>query len=184
MIGYIKGQVIATLNQQIILETSGVGYRIFTKPEHLQALPGSTLELYIYHRSTDDGQFLYGFSQIEDLKFFELLITVSGVGPKIALGILSVANIAVLEQAIAQGDATFFGKMGGVGKKTAERIIVELKNKVGQANAIQGTSGNDVFDALLSLGYSQGEVRTTLQQINSQLNTDEQLKQALRLLAR
>jgi Holliday junction DNA helicase RuvA len=134
--------------------------------------------------TTDDGQFLYGFSQIEDLKFFELLITVSGVGPKIALGILSVANIAVLEQAIAQGDATFFGKMGGVGKKTAERIIVELKNKVGQANAIQGTSGNDVFDALLSLGYSQGEVRTTLQQINSQLNTDEQLKQALRLLAR
>jgi Holliday junction DNA helicase RuvA len=74
--------------------------------------------------------------------------------------------------------------MGGVGKKTAERIIVELKNKVGQTNAVQGTSGNDVFDALLSLGYSQAEVRTTLQQINSQLNTDEQLKQALRLLAR
>lgn len=186
MIGYLKGKNLTNIGSQLILEVQGIGYRVFVGPDLLLSPTGAELELFIYHKSSDDGQALFGFANIETLKFFELLITVPGVGPKTALGIVSTSTLEVLSDAIHSEDAAFFGKMSGVGKKTAEKIIVELKNKIGlnSQDNVLGPRGNDVFEALTSLGYSAGEIRNTLKTISRELTTDEQLKEALKLLSK
>ena len=155
MIGYLEGKLIHARNNYIIVNVGGVGYRVFAVPELLARPIGSTIALYIYHKSTDDGQALFGLPTPESLDFFEKLLTVSGVGPKIALTILSTGDIQSQMEAIASGDAAFFSQMAGVGKKTAERIIIELKDKVGQFNPISsGGSSSDVFNALTGPGVS------------------------------
>ena len=117
------------------------------------------------------------------MQFFELLITVSGVGPKVALAILSSAKVDAVRQAIANQDAAVFTRIAGVGLKTAEKIIVELKNKVGPGSG-QAGSASEVFDALLALGYNQREVREVVNKIDSAKPQGEQLKQALQLLGK
>jgi Holliday junction DNA helicase RuvA len=115
-----------------------------------------------------------------------MLLSVSGVGPKIALTILSSGDIHSQKEAIGSGDASFFSQMSGVGKKTAERIIVELRDKIGVIDGPgAGTTGSsDVFDALVGLGYSTYEVRKVLGDVDRSIGTEEQLKQALKLLSR
>ncbi len=185
MIGYLKGTILTHLGAQTILLCQNVGYRVNVKPEILSKPSGATLELYIHHHSKDDGQTLYGFSEPEDLRFFELLLTVSGIGPKSALSILSSAHRDVLQKAIHETDANFFAKMGGIGKKTAEKIILELKSKLGQfAGATIGPGGSDVFDALVGLGYGVADIRNALQALPADLSTENQLKEALRILSR
>lgn len=185
MIAYLKGVVLNFIGPQVVLLCENIGYRIHVKPDVLLLPTGSRLELYTYHKSTDDGQSLYGFSDVEDLKFFELLITVSGVGPKSAMGIISATSRSILAKAIADEDSAFFSKMGGIGKKTAEKIILELKSKVGKSEAESVTPGSsDVFDALSSLGYNPGEIRNALQNISPSLSTEEKLKEALRSLSK
>jgi Holliday junction DNA helicase RuvA len=116
------------------------------------------------------------------LQFFEQLITVSGVGPKMALSILSAAKMEAVRDAIARQDASIFTRISGVGTKTAEKIIVELKNKVG---AVSGSgASSEVFDALVALGYSQKEVREAVGKLNSDTTTGEQIKEALKLLGK
>ena len=117
------------------------------------------------------------------LQFFELLITVSGVGPKAALAILSAAPVHAVRQAIANQDSAAFTRIGGVGLKTAEKIIVELKNKVGPA-ALGSGAGAEIFDALLALGYKQNEVREVIGKLDAGTTEAEQIKQALKLLGK
>jgi Holliday junction DNA helicase RuvA len=136
-------------------------------------------------RFINDGQSLYGLPSIGDLQFFELLITVSGVGPKGALGIMSSAKRELIEQAISSQDSLMFTKIGGIGKKTAERIIVELKNKVSSlgATSLDSATG-DLMEGLMALGYKQQEIMNVLPKIDSSLSMEAKLKMALKMLSK
>ncbi|MFI5205842.1 MAG: Holliday junction branch migration protein RuvA [Candidatus Paceibacterales bacterium] len=182
MIAYLKGTILEKGLSYIILENGSIGYKVFVTPEVLAKPIGDEVALFIYHKVSDDGQSLYGLPDFAALQFFELLITVSGVGPKVALAILSSASVDSVRQAIAGQDAAIFTRISGIGSKTAERIIVDLKNKVGVAGGAAGSS--EIFDALLALGYNQREVRETINKIDNSLSQEQQLKQALRLLSK
>jgi holliday junction DNA helicase RuvA len=190
MIAYLQGKILQKTTNYIVLlcgaEDSKIGYKIFTTPEILELPLGSTAELYIYHKSGDDGQVLFGMPSFDNLQFFEMLISVTGVGPKMALTIVSAAKMVLLQQAIMNGDTEIFTRMSGVGKKTAERIILELRNKVTSGGLLEGSnvSGSEVYDALTGLGYNPREIRETLPQLDSLADTATQLKQALKLLSR
>ncbi len=183
MIAFIKGTILEKGLTFIILENQGIGYKVFVPPEILEKGIGEEVVLYTYQKVSEDGQALFGLPDFNTLQFFELLITVSGVGPKVALAILSAAKTDAVRQAIANQDAAIFTRISGVGTKTAEKIIVELKNKVGPATS-GGVGASAVFDALLSLGYNQREVREAVQKIEPALPEQEQLKQALKLLGK
>jgi Holliday junction DNA helicase RuvA len=187
MIGYLEGTVVHTSPTYIIVSVGGVGYKVFAVPSLLGTPVGQPIKLFTYHKSSDDGQALFGLPTASSLDFFELLLTVSGVGPKIALSILSAGDIEVLQRAIAGQDTAFFSQMSGVGKKTAERIIVELKDKMGTLPGGLGVSGgnggSEIFNALSGLGYGPYEIRNIMGELNASLSTEEQLKQALKLLS-
>lgn len=185
MIAYLKGKIINKTPTYLIVENNGLGYKVFSTPEMLEKPMGSVCELYIYHKSSDDGQTLFGVDSFEGLQFFELLITVTGVGPKMALTIISSSKLDILQQAIVNADSDIFTRMSGVGKKTAERIILELKNKIsgGFLESMAGGS-SDLYDALTSLGYNPREVREAVNQIDSTLDTAEQIKQALKIIGK
>jgi Holliday junction DNA helicase RuvA len=183
MISYLKGTILEKGLTYIILENNGLGYKVFVTPETLQVPAGYSVALYTYMKVSDDGQSLFGLPDFATLQFFELLITVSGVGPKVALAILSAAKVEAVRQAIANQDAGVFTRISGIGLKTAEKIIVELKSKVGPGNGAAG-AGSEVFDALLALGYKQREVREAVNKIDSTKPQGEQLKQALQLLGK
>ncbi len=184
MIAYIKGTILEKGPNFVILDTGSIGYKVFVSPEMLEAKHGEQLSLYTYLKVSDDGQALYGFADFATLQFFELLITVSGVGPKVALAILSAARADAVRQAIMSQDPAIFTRISGVGTKTAERIIVELKNKVGTLETAPGltASSSEVFDALMALGYNQREVREVINKLDSTLSTGEQVKQALKMM--
>jgi Holliday junction DNA helicase RuvA len=193
MISYLKGTILEKGLTYIILytggtsasggENNGVGYKVFVTPATLQIPAGYSVALYTHMKVSDDGQSLFGLPDFATLQFFELLITVSGVGPKVALAILSAAKVEAVRQAIANQDAGVFTRISGIGLKTAEKIIVELKSKVGPGNGAAG-AGSEVFDALLALGYNQREVREVVGKINSSLPEKDQLKEALKLLGK
>jgi holliday junction DNA helicase RuvA len=184
MIAYLQGKILQKTLNFLVVDNHGLGYKVFVTPELLDHNIGDTVELYTYLKSSDDGQTLFGLPDFATLQFFELLITVTGVGPKVALTIVSAAKIEVLQQAIVNQDTEIFTRMSGVGKKTAERIILELKNKIaGGVLSPAATSGSDIFDALINLGYNPREVREVLPKLDASTNTQAQLKQALKLLA-
>jgi len=182
MISYLKGTILEKGLTYIILENGGIGYKVFVTPDALQMNIGGGAAFFIYHKVSDDGQSLFGLPDFAALQFFELLITVSGVGPKGALAILSSAKVDAVKSAIANQDTAAFTRIAGIGTKTAEKIIVELKNKV-TGDKSQAAS-SEVFDALLALGYNQREVREVVGKLDSAKPQGEQLKQALRMLGK
>ncbi|MCE9548799.1 Holliday junction branch migration protein RuvA, partial [Candidatus Nomurabacteria bacterium] len=126
---------------------------------------------------------LYGFLDRQELEFFEMLINVSGIGPKGALSILGVASIETLKKAINTNDTSYLTKISGIGKKTAEKIIIELRDKVGkdtEGNSLQGEL--DALEALKSLGYSQNEAREALKKVSTEENTNTRIREALKIL--
>ena len=185
MIAYLKGTVLQKTGNYLILERNGIGYKILVPSDLLERSIGSEIELYIYHKSSDEGQTLFGMVDFTSLQFFELLITVTGVGPKMALTIISSSKLDILEQAIVNQDVGVFTRMGGVGKKTAERIILELKNKIaGGILTERGSSSSDLYDALVSLGYNPREIREVITKVDSNLDTSTQIKEALKLIGK
>ncbi|MEK7539811.1 MAG: Holliday junction branch migration protein RuvA [Patescibacteria group bacterium] len=192
MIAYLKGPVLQLETQAVILNAGGVGYRIFVPTPILdRAQAESELELYIHYHFNDSGPSLYGFERPDQLAFFQDLLTVSGVGPKIGLAILSQAPMDETKRAILHGDASLLQRVSGVGKKTGERIVVELKNKVtvsteGQTTStvIGGFGGDDALDALVALGFSRGEAIQALHGLDSSLPASERVKLALKQTGR
>lgn len=182
MIAFLRGNILQKTLTFLIVEQNGLGYKVFVTPELLERPTGSEVELYTYLKSSDDGQTLFGLPDFPTLQFFEMLMTVSSVGPKMALTIVSAAKIDVLQQSIGSGDANIFTRMSGVGKKTAERIILELKTKVGGGGLGSG-GGTDLYDALISLGYNPREVREVLPKVDPTEDTQVQLKQALKFIS-
>ena len=192
MIAYLRGRVMAKNNNNLILETGGVGYQVFAGENLLADLKkGQELELYIHHRIREDANDLYGFKNLSDLDLFELLLSVSGVGPKSALAVLSLATPDDVRETIICGDAGLLTKVSGIGKKTAERVVLELKNKVARlsggataiSSSLNGTS--DELEALISLGYSLNEARAALNAVEPAItSTSGRVKAALKQLSR
>ena len=168
MIASVVGVVGAVAFDSLVIEVGGIGYRVFASPAILStASPGSTLKLHTYHLVREDQQALYGFRSAEELGFFTLLLTVTGVGPKVALAIVGSRPTADLQLAILAQDQAVLVSIPGIGKKLAERIIFELKEKVSAAGiaasvgaaAGLGAAESEVVAALQALGYSLAEAR-------------------------
>ena len=201
MIASVDGVVAEVGADSLIVEVGGVGYRVFASPALLAGLPpGSRIKLRTYHLVREDAQALYGFRTPEELGFFEQLLAVTGVGPKVALGIVSARAVADLQLAILQSDEAVLTSVSGVGKKLAGRIVLELKEKVaaaGMAAAAAGASGRgehvgvgegEVVAALQALGYTPAEARdaarATAGDAAPDASLEERVKLALRGLAR
>jgi holliday junction DNA helicase RuvA len=168
LIASVEGRVGAVAFDSIVIEVGGIGYRVFASPAILStAAPGSTLKLHTYHLVREDQQALYGFRSAEELGFFTLLLTVTGVGPKVALAIVGSRPTADLQLAILAQDQAVLVSIPGIGKKLAERIIFELKEKVSAAGIAAsagaaagiGAAESEVVAALQALGYSLAEAR-------------------------
>ncbi len=158
MIASLDGVVAAVSTTWLILEVGGVGYRVFAGPGTLAGLTtGSRVKLHTHHLVREDLQALYGFRSTEELGFFELLTTVTGVGPKVGLAIVSSRPVADLQLAILQGDEAVLTAVSGVGKRLAGRIVLELQEKVVAAGVDGGAAGaprTEVVGALQALGYT------------------------------
>ena len=167
MIASVEGTVGAIAADSLVIEVGGIGYRVYVAPSVIStATAGGTLKLHTHHLVREDQQALFGFRNAEELGFFNLLLTVNGVGPKVALAIVGSRPTADLQLAILQQDQAVLVSIPGIGKKLAERIIFELKEKVSAAGIAAGTSAavstaseGEVVAALQALGYSQGEAR-------------------------
>ncbi len=186
MIGYLKGTLLHQDLKSIVLDVNGVGYKINTNTGILDSKIGEVTEFWTYLAVRENALDLYGFTSKEELNFFELLITVSGIGPKSAMGILSVASTQNIKHAISTGDTSHLTKVSGVGKKNAEKIVLELKDKIDDWGMdSQGSISGDVdaLEALRSLGYGEREAREALKKVSDTKDTGEKVKRALKLLS-
>jgi holliday junction DNA helicase RuvA len=189
MIGSLRGTVAHLASDHALIEVAGVGYRVIAGPGLLSRLrPQSDAHVYTHHLVREDQQALFGFAAREELAFFELLLTVSQVGPRLALAITSAHPVTRLQLAIVGDDVDVFTSVSGVGRKTAQRIILELKEKVHAAGIAGGgtaTADSDVVAALESLGYSASEARRAAASVaGSDDGLDARIKAALQELAR
>lgn len=191
MIAHVSGTVAEKFGNSVIVDVHGVGYEVqVALGEYEQALLHEEVKFYTYHHIREQSQDLYGFSSLAGKKLFELLITVQGVGPKAALAILSLAESEVVRNAIANEDVTFVTKASGVGKKTAERVVVDLHDKVGLAlrydnNPVTGQSAvlshsDEALEALMALGYTLADATKALEGISTELSTADRVTQALK----
>ncbi len=184
MVGSIRGAIVHRADSWVIIETKdGVGYRIFTGN---QSLPEAEVMLFTYHHVREDVSDLYGFLSYPELAMFETLLGVSGVGPKMSANILTHLGRDTIIDAISTNQPAIFKSVSGVGQRVAEKIIVELKSKIGQVSVGtgSGTDSSDIIEALTNLGYHQTEIISVIKQLDASADTSERLKQALKLLVR
>lgn len=188
MIYFISGQVLLKSKDFVIVKTGGIGFKIFTLEKNLKDIKtNDEINFYIYFHLRESGIELYGFLNQNELNFFELLNSVSGVGPKSALSILEKNDIKTLSLAIKNNKIEFLTRASGIGKKTAERIILELKNKIELQDKenIDLDSNLDVLEALVSLGYSKSEAKKAIENLDSSLKSfEEKFKSALKFLTK
>jgi Holliday junction DNA helicase RuvA len=185
MIGSIKGKIILKKEKLLIVEAGGVGYKISVSPDVLSKTKklNDEIFLFIHTHVREDAFDLYGFLDYQELEFFEMLIGVSGIGPKGALAILGVATIETLKKAISTGDISYLTKISGIGKKTAEKIVIELRDKMGKVEKGSSMQGElDALEALKTLGYSQNEAREALKKVSPDTNTNTKIREALKIL--
>ena len=194
-IARLAGRLLEITPTSIIVDVNGVGYQVWVSAFTSGKLPakGNDVVLHIYHHITDASQQLFGFTSSEEQKMFEQLITVKGVGPKVALGILSGMEPSDLHQTVARGNRGALSGIPGIGKKTAERIILELKDKLSEeavTDSTTTTSQNsfeqEALDGLIALGYpstkAQKAVREAIRQNGSVQSSSDLVKSALKLL--
>ncbi|MCC6323330.1 Holliday junction branch migration protein RuvA [Candidatus Nomurabacteria bacterium] len=189
MIARLEGTIIYNTDKYIVIDVSGVGYKVFVSADAvLQIRINDKCAFWIYTAVRENSIDLYGFAKIEELTFFEMLLDVSGIGPKGALGIISIASIDTLSRAIATGDTGYLTKVSGIGKKTAEKIVIELRDKL-KAKMGDNSSNtslraeSDIIEALRSLGYSQNEARDALKNVPNEIeSTNARIKEALKIL--
>jgi Holliday junction DNA helicase RuvA len=183
MIGHLKGTIISQDLKSVILDVSGVGYKIYTNVGSLKKDKTNSSEFWTYLAVRENALDLYGFVSKEELDFFELLISVSGIGPKSAMAILSIATLPNLRRAISTGDTTHLTKVSGIGKKNAEKIVIELKDKVSDLSSDlgEGSSDIDAMEALKSLGYGEREAREALKKTTGE-TIEQKVKSALKNL--
>ncbi|MDQ3244860.1 MAG: Holliday junction branch migration protein RuvA [bacterium] len=193
MIGSLRGKIIDKNEKFVILEVgiglpaqAGVGYKVALSPDTLTHIKTNTeVFLYIHTHVREDAFDLYGFLEMSGLEFFEMLLGVSGIGPKGALAILSVASVDTLKRAIKTNDLGYLNKISGIGKKTAEKMVIELRDKIGNIEVGANMQDElDALEALKSLGYSQNDARNALKSCDPALATNAKIKQALKILGK
>jgi Holliday junction DNA helicase RuvA len=192
MIGRLSGLLLEKNPPQVLLEVQGVGYEIDVPMSTFYNLPnvGERLTLYIHLLVREDAHLLYGFASDAERKAFRQLLKISGVGARTALSLLSGMSVAELVQAVAAQEAGRLTRVPGIGKKTAERLLLELTGKLGaeltpgMAVNRAAPAGSDVLNALLSLGYNEKEAQYALKHLAEGLSVSEGIKQALKLLSR
>lgn len=191
MIATLSGTVSEKLSELVVIEVNGVGYGLFVAAEDYGRLtPAREAKLYIFEQIRENTHDLYGFLKLETKSLFELLLNVNGVGPRMALNMLSVGTADEVRQAIASGDVKFLQSASGVGKRVAERVVVDLKDKVGLAGVDLQSSGllqadslllkDEAIEALVSLGYTPQDAAQVLKSVDSKLSTQERVKLALK----
>ncbi len=184
MIARLKGVVVDKNEQLLIVDVGGVGYEVTVTQqlaEDTQAEQG--VLLYTYDHIRENSHELFGFEDVESKRFFELLLKVNGVGPKMAVSLLNLGESRQIRGAIASGNIAYISGASGVGKRLAERICVDLKDKVG---VIAGQDVNDladvdsdVIEALVALGYTRGQAAAAMSKVNTEASAEDQIKQAL-----
>ena len=188
MIGTISGTIRHKEANTLIVDVGGVGYKVAVSTDtSLLAEKGSTVFLWTYLAVRENALDLFGFIDKDTLGVFELLIGISGIGPKTALGILNVASPAILRKAVANDDTSYLTKVSGIGKKNAEKIVLELRDKLTTTSDDKSENlrdEGDVMEALVSLGYNERDIRDVLKKIPKELKTaSEQVKYALKQLS-
>lgn len=190
MIATLEGIVTEKIGQQAVVSVGGVGYGVLLTMNNLDRVStGDRTKFYIYENIKEDSHDLFGFSLLDDKKLFELLLSVKNVGPKVAMGVLDIGNANDVRAAIASGDVKRLQTAKGVGKRAAEQIVVELRDKVGlistdSAEDIVTRGGIDQQDeaamALMSLGYSEVDAMLALKHIDAHLTSEERIRLALK----
>ncbi len=192
MIAHIKGEIAEKFDNSAIVDVNGVGYEIaLTALDFDSITVGETEKFYTHHSVRENGEDLYGFSSLAAKKLFELLISVNGIGPKAGMAILSLASPEDVRNAIANADVTFVSKASGVGKKSAERVIVDLRDKVGLPSHVGTTEifkpengtkpeKDEALDALIALGFPLKEATEALEKVDKNLSVEERIKAALK----
>ena len=191
MIAHIKGIIAEKFGNSLVIDVNGVGYELMVPvPDFEDALLDIESKFYTYHVVRENAEDLYGFSSLAAKKLFELLISVQGVGPKAAIAILSLAEAEEVRNAIANADAAFISKASGVGKKSAERVIVDLRDKVGipshygatevRKGVAMSAEPDEALDALIALGFPLKEATAALENVDKTLPVEERIKLALK----
>lgn len=191
MIAHLKGKIEEKFGNSLILDVNGVGYEVTVPaPDFENCSLGEERNFYTYHAVRENAEELYGFSTLTAKKIFELLTSVQGIGPKAAIAILSLAEAEEVRNAIANADAAFISKASGVGKKSAERVIVDLRDKVGipsryGTTEVVGIAGaaaepDEALDALIALGFPLKEATAALEKVDSGLPVEERVRLALK----
>ena len=190
MIAHVSGVVAEKFHTSVIVDVSGIGYEIQVATGDFEAaLLNEQVKFYTYHHVREQAEELFGFSSLAAKRLFEMLITVQGVGPKAALAILSLGAAEQVRSAIAVSDAAYIARASGVGKKTAERVTVDLSDKVGLPTTLPGAgpvtaaeivSADEAMEALMSLGYTLNDAITALASVPMELPTAERVRRALK----
>ena len=190
MIAHLRGKIEEKIGNAIIVDVAGVGYEVIISALDYEAVNlQEEHKFYTYHAIRENAEELYGFSSLMAKRVFELLISVQGVGPKAAIQILSLAPAEEVRNAIANADAAFIAKASGVGKKTAERVIVDLRDKIGAPSHYGATTvrtaatqleSDEALDALIALGFPLKEATAALEKIDRNLSVEERIKLALK----
>ncbi len=193
MFEYIKGQFIGINKDYVVIENNGIGYKVFTSGGTLAMMPkiNETVQLFLQQIVREDFIGLYGFLTKEEINMFNLLLTISGVGSKAALSLLSISSVTNLKYAILSGDEVALMRAPGIGKKTAQRIILELRDKLGKAEG-RGTSPeyqlrdeqssnfDEALAALMSLGYTEKEAQRALNTVDKTESLENMIKNCLK----
>ncbi len=189
MIAFLEGTIELKMEKFAVVKVGGIGYRVFFNVDTLQKIPekGGNVKVWIHHHVREDSEDLYGFYYYAELELFEMLISISGIGPRGALGIMAIAPVDTLKKAIAAGDSSYLTRVSGIGRKTAEKVILELKEKMAgrgvNIEAPELKDEADAIDALVGLGYSQREARDALAGISDKtISLEKKVSQALRQL--
>lgn len=189
MIGSLRGTLTERRPEGIVIDVGGVGYEVTMAPSAVESLPGERREIVIstHMHVWTDGMRLYGFEGSEERDLFRVLLSAQGVGPKMALAVLSTLGAEAVRAAVRGEDVVAFTRVSGVGKKTAQRLILDLKGKLeaSEANVLEGASRSaDLWAALAGLGYRSHEIRRATERIDNRARFEDQLKAALRELGR
>jgi len=192
MISYLKGKIINKGAGFIVAEVNNIGYQVFVAPLfYVELAIGQLAEFYTHQYVREDALNLYGFKNMAELELFELLLSVSGIGPRSALGVLSIASASDIKESIARGDPALLTKVSGIGRRTAERVVLELREKIGKLGGGDGKSAggtlgsSDEIDALMALGYSLVQAREALNNVDAKVkDSGERIRQALKRLGK
>jgi len=190
MIAQLSGKLVHKIARFIVIDVSGVGYKVYVGLDTMEKLPaiGEEMRLWTHLAVREDALDLYGFITEEEQSFFELLISISGIGPKSALTILSTATIPTIKKAVVRSDGQYLSKVSGIGRKTAEKIVLELKNKLhatDEEHADAMRDEGDAIEGLKAIGYSERDAREALKKIPTEVtNTSERIKIALKNLSK